>query len=94
MILKYQKEGQLKEFIKECSDRAESPYRFLLNFFFEEEGKGTADLLPVDLSEISLLGDPPGHSKYSGCFKRSGTKCNGGYYQKLGCCFYDLKYFS
>ena len=37
----------------------------------------------MDLSEISLLGDPPGHSKYSGCFKRSGTKCNGGYYQNL-----------
>lgn len=39
MILKYQKEGQLKEYIKECSDRAESPYRFLLNFFSKKKGK-------------------------------------------------------
>ncbi len=37
MILKYQKEGQLKEYIKECSDRAESPYRFLLSFFYLAE---------------------------------------------------------
>ena len=34
-----QKEGQLKEYIKECSGRAESPYRFLLKFFSKKKGK-------------------------------------------------------